>query len=219
MKKVLLTVATLSLLLLATTAHANLIANGDFSDGLNSWTTNGQSVKIENGAAILGNGSDPAAGQSKLSQSFFVEPGTEKLYISFDLSFKGFDNNLLLSDTFSVVVSDLQIELHSVLWWTWEEEVWTDHNIYSWNSDEGYNTLNVKATVLLSPGFADRNPNAKITFNLSEVLANDPNMFLSTTLAISNINITPSAATPVPAAAWLLGSGLAGVMALRRKLR
>jgi hypothetical protein len=34
------------------------------------------------------------------------------------------------------------------------------------------------------------------------------------TLAVDNINIIP---TPIPAAAWLLGSGLMGLLGLKRK--
>lgn len=215
MKKVLLILFTLSMMLVAATAHANLITNGDFSDGLNGWDiTHPHAVTVDNGSAIIGH-AGIGFGSSSISQNFYIAPGTESLDISFDLTFSGHDWNLIAKDVAKVVLSTLHME--SFLWWNWEE--WADYNVFQWGSNNEYTTISVNSTMLLSPDYLDKNPNGKITFMLDESLFGIFGWLLDTTMSVSNVNISPTGSpVPVPAAVWLLGSGLAGMAALRRKM-
>lgn len=212
MKKVLLAVFTLSVMLFAATAQANLITNGDFADGLNGWDAH-HAVKAENGFAILGHPGF-GAGHSSISQKFYIEPGTESLDVSFDLTFTGHDWNLIAKDVAKVVLSTLHMD--SFLWWSWED--WTNYNVFQWGSNSEYTTVSVNTTVFLSADYIDQNPNAMLSFVLDESLFGIFGWLLDTTMAVGNISVMPTGApVPVPAAVWLMGTGIAGLVALRRK--
>jgi hypothetical protein len=58
------------------------------------------------------------------------------------------------------------------------------------------------------------------------VLTTDPNGFATTidvnpngAVVTNNSGVVTANATPIPAAAWLLGSGLMGLVGIRRKMK
>lgn len=213
MKKVLLTVIALSMLLFATTAHANLITNGGFDNGLSGWNdglltslpawdANAQAAKFgfESGHGIGG------AYQS-LSQTFRINPDIKSVTFSFDLttnvnaSWLGGQSGL-----FSAAFNSLNFSL---------KDFTAD---FTWMHDDGNVTTHFSKEIEIGQAFQWFDlglDNAGVIFKFSGSAG--AISFGGITVLLDNVFLGPTAQTPVPAAAWLLGSGLAGLVALRRR--
>lgn len=107
MKKAVLRITLLfALLILSTTAEANLITNGDFENGDSGWTTEGDVRIVTAGPlttaagmnghyALLGLGT--TADTSSLTQSFPL-PDSKAILVSFDWFFAFWDNAQTVDD-------------------------------------------------------------------------------------------------------------------------
>lgn len=221
MKRFSIVLAMIFAMLLAATAHAdvvsaNMLDNGAFDNAnrLNGWAYEGD-VRWINGAAVLG--SKNGSGVSSISQSFYIQPDTASLNLSFDLTFTGMDRDRFNNDTAKVVLSTLQMEG----WWIFEWENWTEQVVYEWTSgNTSYTTVSFSGSILLGE-FDDINPNATISFMLDQGKKGHSSN-LCTTMTVDNIFIgrpgnTPTP-TPEPGTMLLMGSGLAALgMCMRRR--
>lgn len=210
MKKVLLVVAALSVLMLASTAHANLITNGGFDNGLNGWSdgllsslpawdSNAQAAKFGYGAGFI-NG----ANQS-LFQAFHINPDIKSVTFSFDLTTSVNSPSILESGVFTAAFNSLNFNLKDFV---------AD---FTWLHKDGSITTTFSKEIEISKAFQwfgnDWN-NAAVLFKFT---GGGLGSVGGMTVLLDNVFLGPTAQTPIPAAAWLLGSGVAGLVALRRK--
>lgn len=212
MKRLLIALSCLSLLLVAATAQANLINNGTFDNNLDGWKTSIHSlVWSDDGTALFGQRTIDNI--YRLTQNFTVDPGTTALNISFQLSFEGADTRPSAFDRFNVAVSrpDAPTDYQAI--WSYPELF---ASAFAWNSDyDAYTTYDISTTVDLG-SLLDNNSTLTLVFQLHHVYGGPD---LQTRVKLDNVVVTAAAnAVPVPAAVWLLGSGVAGVAALRRKM-
>lgn len=206
MKKALLVFAALATLLFATTARADIITNGAFDTGTGGWIVTGAEWK--NGAVDLA--PNMFANASTLTQFFSIPAGTEKLTLSFDLNislsqFSGIAAGAAFTAHFNC--ADLGINDTVLYSWATADAIW------SWGGETLFSetlTFDLDFNRVLNLPV----DNAMISFVFAMGGAS-----LGFDVLIDNVTLGPaSPAVPVPAAVWLLGSGLAGIVALRRKM-
>ncbi|MDL2274758.1 PEP-CTERM sorting domain-containing protein [Desulfosarcina sp. OttesenSCG-928-G10] len=210
MKKNFLLTFIVMITLLSAPAYADTISVNDTFDSaldLNVWTTSGE-VAVINGQLVLGSG--VTQGISTASRSFYIEPGTTQLTVSYDFSFVGVDESYFLGfDIFSDTES-------TVLTLAMTGGTMT---LSTWTSSTGYPSGHFSQTFDVT-GHGD----ASLEFMLNEAA----NLFqtlrpLDTDFYIDNLTISGVIPTdntspvPEPATLLLLGAGLIGMVAVSRK--
>lgn len=209
MKKVLLAALMLSVMLFAATAQANLITNGSFDTGLDGWDNSllstmpgwndaAQAAEFSYDPLLIG-----AASQS-LYQIFRIEPGTKSLTLSFDLTSNVYPISGWQTGSFTVSFNSFDFSLN-------------DFTIYEWTDEDGNITANISKEIEFNDliGWFDMN-NAALIFQFSGFGVGYGD---GISVLLDNVMLTAggSNAVPIPGAIWLLGSGIAGLVALRRK--
>ena len=193
-------------------SQASLIQNGDFSEGLNGWRSNGVEVfdtGIEGFDEVAVIDTSRSWGWERLGQSLTIPVETTQINISFDYLFAGKDENIFLDDlayaNFGYIVEDNLHNLCSFDDWH-VERLFLDTS----SGDQFNQVVHFSTTVDIS-GIADLDPNAGIVFALIETgRGTNTRLFLD--------NVTANA-VPLPPAVILLASGFLGVVTYRKKRR
>jgi len=188
----------------AGSAGATLLTNGDFSDGWNGWLLH-QNVTINPGAPyhpdyVQFNNS--GVGQvGKLIQKFYIPTGATGINVSFDYRANfGVSNADGLDAYFKSLVN---LEHNGTGWFDFTKV------ILNTNDNTGWTSVNMMID-FVSPVF-DVDPNARIRFEWNE---KDDWMSMA---KLDNVKVDV-APVPEPSTILLLGSGLLGVVFLRRKI-
>jgi hypothetical protein len=200
-------VAGFGALVLAASANASLIQNGDFENGLNGWgTTNliGGGVSVITDPADSGNHiarlDDPSDwGGELLWQSFYVPADVANITVSFDYKFVEKDKSRIFTDTAWAKLFKL------------DSGQYLDVLVHTHVDSNGW--VSFSGTVDTSTIY-DFNPNAKIQFGIWESISHRTN----SALYVDNISITDTfASVPEPSTLMLLGLGLAGFGLSRKR--
>jgi hypothetical protein len=189
MKKVKLTAAILGLLSISQIANSATITNGNFDSGLAGWSTEGNVTLDAGGYAVL----------STIS-------GT-------DTSMYGGANGSILSQTVNAVAGDIISFSYSFN----AGDYLNDFALVA--GDAEYLVSNV-ATVgdFGSSGWKNFTFTALNDFtDLKFIVSNFGDTLFDSSLYVDNIASGPVSAVPLPAAVWLFGSGLVGLLGFNRK--
>jgi len=177
-------------------ANASLLTNGTFDTNLSGWTINAPDTGVtwDAGTAHVGRTGTP--GTAIFSQSFDIAAGTSQLQIDFDYEWQVTQPNSI--DTFiaELIYADSGGTVTELL--------------LSQGSDAGNfgNTVSFSGTVSLID-LAAPPSNGEIRFTLIET-----NNDVGTRIQLDNVFVS---AVPIPAAAWLFGSGLLGLVGIARR--
>ncbi len=212
--------------LLAGSALANLINNGDFETGslgadwkLAPFTGSSEAV-VQNSPDVLTgyyaslNDSD-SNGVAGIYQSFYIDPSVTALTVSFDFFFQTNDTVALDSPFFHdyaatafALKGDIEDEFIGIGNW----EVGVD--IVGSNDSDWVNQVAHYTRTYIISSIHDITPNAVIAFGLAETSLY-PGM--DSKLGIDNVSITGTAPVPEPATMLLFGTGLAGLAGVVRR--
>lgn len=190
MKKVKLAAAILGLLSVSQIANSATIANGNFDSGLAGWNTEGN-VTVEDGYAVL------------------------NTFDGIDTSIYGGTNGSILSQTVNALAGDVISFSYN-----FNTDDYLPYNDFSLVAGDAQFLLANVATVGEggSSGWNNFSFTALSDFtDLKFIVSNDTDTAFNSTLYIDNISSGSVSAVPVPAAVWLFGSGLVGLLGFNRK--
>lgn len=190
MKKVKLAAAILGLLSVSQIANSATIANGNFDSGLAGWNTEGN-VTVEDGYAVL------------------------NTFDGIDTSIYGGTNGSILSQTVNALAGDVISFSYN-----FNTDDYLPYNDFSLVAGDAQFLLENVATVGEggSSGWNNFSFTALSDFtDLKFIVSNDTDTAFNSTLYIDNISSGSVSAVPVPAAVWLFGSGLVGLLGFNRK--
>lgn len=191
MKKVKLAAAILGLLSVSQIANSATITNGNFDSGLAGWSAEGNVTLDAGGYAVL----------STIS-------GT-------DTSVYGGTNGSILSQTVNALAGDIISFSYS-----FNAGDYMPLNDFALVAGDTEYLVSDVATVgdFGSSGWKNFTFTALNDFtDLKFVVSNFGDTFFDSSLYVDNIASGPVSAVPVPAAVWLFGSGLAGLLGFNRK--
>jgi len=192
MKKVKFTTAILGLLLISQIANSATITNGNFGSGLAGWSAEGN-VTVADGYALLNTFSQvdtSAYGGTNGSILSQTVNGLAGDVISFSYNF--FTIDYMPYNDFAIVVGD---DLYLI----------SDVSAVGGSFSTGWQNFTFTAL----NDFAD----------LKFIVSNHTDTANDSIIAIDDITISSDSvsAVPVPAAAWLFGTGLMGLLGYRRR--
>jgi hypothetical protein len=188
MKTLKLVAVVAGLLSMGQAANSATITNGNFSAGLSGWTTQG-SVGVSNGYAVLTSTGASTGSYGGTNGAILSQAINASAgdRISFSYDFVGGDYNPY--NDFSLVVGD------------------STHLLSNIAAVGNYGTTGWRNYSFIA---------ATHFTNLKFIVSNALDQNLNSKLYIDNVNVRV-AETPIPAAVWLFGSGVAGLMGARRK--
>lgn len=212
MKKIILSLLVLSVCFISN-ARANLIVNGNFNSGLDSWNLSGNVSSVSAGpfASIQGMDGNYAlmgflttSTDSILWQEFDVT-GLDELTISFNWAFDFVDLSKNYNDAFlSLYTQDGFANVITL------QEIITNGTLL--NPASGLMSGFYSETIDIS-GLSGYD--GALRFALFEGLG----LTTSSVAGIDNVSVESAAPVPEPATLLMLGSGLIGLACLRRKSR
>jgi len=190
-------------------AHANLITSGDFestSTRLTDWNTVEDIVLGTGGENPFSDkytllGSPVLAGFDSLSQSFALPNGTTQLVNRFSYNFGSADTSSWSSDTAKAALSPFP----SILPIADQTLLEATSGNYRYGTYSG--VVNVADWIVLDA------TNGNLRFTLPERLGKANRSF-----AIDNVKVSNVSHTLLHGAFWLLGTGLVGLVGIRRRM-
>lgn len=203
-------IAGLALLASSWAVNANLITNGDFDSDLSGWTIE-PTTGVTWGAGGTANVGQPRTPSATFSQMFDIATGTTSLAVGFDYSWQ--TSQPELPSVFAAVLSyqqgrpQLDPDLNE------QEVVVVETN----ESSSSSSVTSFRGLVEIGD-FLDGARTGAITFFLLEQDLTPS----GTWIEIDNVDVraVPPSVVPVPAAIWLFGTALIGLIGFgKRKSR
>ncbi|WP_442497046.1 hypothetical protein [Methylobacter sp. sgz302048] len=191
MKKVKLAAAILGLLSVSQIANSATITNGNFDSGLTGWGTAGNVTLDAGGYAVL------------------------NTFLGIDTSAYGGTNGSILSQTVNALAGDVISFSYS-----FNTDDYLPYNDFALIAGDAQYLVSDVATVGNgdSSGWQNFSFTALSDFSdLKFIASNHTDTAFNSTLFIDNVSSGSVSAVPVPAAVWLFGSGVLGLLGFNRK--
>jgi hypothetical protein len=191
MKKMKLAAAILGLLSVSQIANSATITNGSFDSGLTGWGTAGNVTLDAGGYAVL------------------------NTFSTVDTSAYGGTNGSTLSQTVNALAGDVISFSYS-----FNTDDYLPYNDFALVAGDAQYSVSDVATVGDgdSSGWQNFSFTALSDFSdLKFIVSNHTDTAFNSTLFIDNVSSGSVSAVPVPAAVWLFGSGVLGLLGFNRK--